>query len=85
MSQVLELAGGKLTNLTAGTDIEVSEGPFGDNAAPRGGAPSPPIWTPDGAGIVEDLGHAQFLAEDAFDLCHQSLISISTPDDRFRR
>ena len=53
---VMEIAGGKMTNLTAGTDIEVDAGPFGDNAAPRGGAPSPPIWTQDGSGIIERVG-----------------------------
>jgi hypothetical protein len=36
------------------------------------------------AGLLEDLGHAQLLAQDAFDLAH-SLISMSTPAERFRR
>jgi dipeptidyl aminopeptidase/acylaminoacyl peptidase len=53
---VLEVEGGKLTNLTAGTDIEVEDGPFGDNAAPRGNASSPPIWTPDAKGIIDRVG-----------------------------
>ena len=38
----------------------------------------------DRARLFEDLGHAQLLAEDAFDLGH-SLISMSTPAERFRR
>src|ERR1700693_4723628 len=37
-----------------------------------------------GPGVLEDLGHAQLLSEDAFHVCH-SLISISTPAERFRR
>ena len=53
---VLDIDGGKLTGLTTGTDIEVGEGPGGDNAAPRGNAPSPPIWTADGSGIIVRVG-----------------------------
>ena len=40
-------------NLTAAFDYDVGSGVGGDNAAPRGGAGSPPIWTGDGRGIVE--------------------------------
>jgi dipeptidyl aminopeptidase/acylaminoacyl peptidase len=50
----LELtSGGKLTNLTANMDIDVGEGVFGDNRAPRGDSGSSPIWTPDGKAIIE--------------------------------
>ena len=50
----LELTpGGKLTNLTANLDIDVGEGVFGDNHAPRGDSSSRPIWTPDGKAIIE--------------------------------
>jgi len=53
----LELTpGGRLTNLTAGFDSDVGDGVFGDNRAPRGNAPSAPIWTPDGKAIIELVG-----------------------------
>jgi len=49
----LELApGGKLTNVTAGTDIEAGDGVGGDNRTPRGNGPSRPIWTADGNAII---------------------------------
>src|SRR5207249_3847558 len=35
--------------------------------------------------VVEDLGHAQLLPEDPLDVAHQSLISMSTPAERFSR
>src|SRR6266540_6225475 len=40
----------------------------------------------DGPRVVEDLGHAQLRPQDALGLGHgYSLISMSTPADRFRR
>jgi len=54
----LELTpGGKLTNVTAGTDIEAGDGVGGDNRAPRGNGPSRPIWTPDGNAIIVSVAH----------------------------
>jgi dipeptidyl aminopeptidase/acylaminoacyl peptidase len=53
---VLEIDGAKLTDLTAGSDIEVEGGPFGDMEPPRGGANSLPIWAPDGNSIIERVG-----------------------------
>ncbi len=50
----LELTpGGKLTNLTANLDIDVGDGVFGDNLAPRGNSASSPMWTTDGKAIIE--------------------------------
>src|SRR4051812_45321460 len=50
----LELtAGAKPVNLTAGSEIEAGSGVGGDNRAPRGNAPSRPIWTADGNAIIE--------------------------------
>ncbi|HZE64429.1 MAG TPA: hypothetical protein VE056_11140, partial [Pyrinomonadaceae bacterium] len=43
----------KPRNLTASFDYDVGSGVGGDNAPPRAGGGSPPIWTADGRGIVE--------------------------------
>ncbi len=42
----------KPRNLTATFDYDVGSGVVGDNAPPRAGGGSPPIWTADGRGIV---------------------------------
>jgi len=42
----------KPKNLTTAFDYDVGSGVGGDNAAPRGGGGSPPIWTADGRGIA---------------------------------
>jgi dipeptidyl aminopeptidase/acylaminoacyl peptidase len=42
----------KPRNLTADFDYDVGAGVGGDNAAPRGGSGSPPIWTADARGII---------------------------------
>ena len=39
-------------NLTAEFDYDVGGGLAGDNAPPRGGGGSVPVWTPDGRGII---------------------------------
>ncbi len=46
----------KPRNLTATFDFDVGGGPFGDNAAPRGGGRNIPIWTPDGRSLIEVYG-----------------------------
>src|SRR6185503_8507486 len=51
---VIDLAANaKPRNLTPGFDYDVGSGVGGDNAPPRAGGGSPPIWTADGRGIVE--------------------------------
>jgi dipeptidyl aminopeptidase/acylaminoacyl peptidase len=49
----LDLASGKLSNLTDKLDLDVGGGVGGDNAAPRGNSGSRPIWTADGKAIIE--------------------------------
>ncbi len=50
---VMDIArGAKPRNLTADLDYDVGGGLTGDNSAPRGGSPSPPIWTAGGRSIV---------------------------------
>src|ERR1051325_4392834 len=46
----------KPRNLTATFDFDLGSGPFGDNAAPRAGGQNIPIWTPDGANLIEIYG-----------------------------
>src|SRR5437016_6580935 len=46
----------KPRNLTEKFDFDIGNGPFGDNAAPRAGGRSIPIWTPDGRSLVEIYG-----------------------------
>ncbi|HSE49899.1 MAG TPA: S9 family peptidase [Terriglobales bacterium] len=60
----LDLATGKLTNLTDKLDWDVGGGVFGDNGAPRGNSGSRPIWTADGKAIIErvaDKGRANLM------------------------
>jgi dipeptidyl aminopeptidase/acylaminoacyl peptidase len=54
---VMDLApNAKPRSLTANFDFDVASGVGGDNAAPRGGVGSPPIWTADGRGVIEVVG-----------------------------
>jgi len=46
----------KPRNLTATFDYDVGNGPFGDNASPRAGGRSAPIWTSDGKSLIEVYG-----------------------------
>src|SRR5881396_2195147 len=46
----------KPRNLTDKFDFDIGDGPFGDNAPPRAGGRSIPIWTPDGRSLVEVYG-----------------------------
>ena len=46
----------KPRNLTEKFDFDIGDGPFGDNAPPRAGGRSIPIWTPDGRSLVEIYG-----------------------------
>src|SRR3989440_892848 len=46
----------KPRNLTGQFDFDIGDGPFGDNAPPRAGGRSIPIWTPDGRSLVETYG-----------------------------
>ncbi|HSH39174.1 MAG TPA: S9 family peptidase [Chthoniobacterales bacterium] len=46
----------KPRNLTAGLDFDLGRGLTGDNAPPRAGGPSAPIWTADGRGILDVVG-----------------------------
>src|SRR6202035_1179779 len=46
----------KPRNLTDKFDFDIGDGPFGDNAPPRAGGRSAPIWSPDGRSLVEIYG-----------------------------
>jgi len=46
----------KPRNLTGNFDFDVGAGVFGDNAAPRGGGGSIPVWAPDGHSLIEIYG-----------------------------
>jgi dipeptidyl aminopeptidase/acylaminoacyl peptidase len=46
----------KPRNLTDKFDFDIGDGPFGDNAPPRAGGRSVPIWTSDGRSLVETYG-----------------------------
>jgi dipeptidyl aminopeptidase/acylaminoacyl peptidase len=45
-----------LRNLTADYDFEIGSGVGGDNAAPRGGGHSLPVWSPDGQSLIDLAG-----------------------------
>jgi dipeptidyl aminopeptidase/acylaminoacyl peptidase len=58
----------KPRNLTATFDFDIGAGLTGDQAAPRAGGGSAPIWTPDGRAIIERYakeGRANLAAFDA--------------------
>ena len=46
----------KPRNLTEKFDFDIGNGPFGDNAPPRAGGRTFPIWTPDGKSLIEVYG-----------------------------
>ena len=46
----------KPRNLTDKFDFDIGDGPFGDNAPPRAGGRSVPVWAPDGRSLVEIYG-----------------------------
>ncbi|HWY51270.1 MAG TPA: S9 family peptidase [Chthoniobacterales bacterium] len=46
----------KPRNLTEKFDFDIGDGPFGDNAPPRAGGRSVPVWAPDGRSLVEVYG-----------------------------
>ena len=50
-------AGAKPRNLTAKFDFDIGGGLTGDNAAPRGGGGSLPVWSPDGRSVI--IGYAK--------------------------
>jgi dipeptidyl aminopeptidase/acylaminoacyl peptidase len=49
-------ANAKPRNLTEKFDFDIGDGPFGDNAPPRAGGRSVPIWTPDEHSLIEIYG-----------------------------
>jgi dipeptidyl aminopeptidase/acylaminoacyl peptidase len=46
----------KPRNLTDKFDFDIGDGPFGDNAPPRAGGRSVPVWAPDGRSLAEIYG-----------------------------
>ncbi len=53
---VADLPSGAPRNLTAGYDFDVDGGLGGDQRAPRGAAPSGPVWTRDGRTLLVKVG-----------------------------
>jgi dipeptidyl aminopeptidase/acylaminoacyl peptidase len=51
-----DLAGGTPRNLTATYDFDIGGGVGGDQRAPRGGGPSPVVWSRDGRSIIVRAG-----------------------------
>ena len=49
-------ANAKTRNVTGQFDFDFGTGVFGDNAAPRGGGGSVPLWAPDGRSIIDVYG-----------------------------
>jgi dipeptidyl aminopeptidase/acylaminoacyl peptidase len=58
----------KPRNLTADFDFDVGSGVGGDNAPPRGGAGSNPVWTADGRSIISIYGKEGKANLAAFDI-----------------
>jgi dipeptidyl aminopeptidase/acylaminoacyl peptidase len=46
----------KPRNITEKFDVDLGQGVFGDNAAPRGGGGNLPVWSKDGKSIIEIYG-----------------------------
>ena len=77
----------KPRNLTDKFDFDIGDGPFGDNAPPRAGGRSTPIWTPDGRSLVEVYGKegkAILASFDATTGAASDLVSGNQAISRFR-
>lgn len=53
---VVDLPSGEPRNLTAAYDFDIDGGLGGDQRAPRGGAPSAPVWSRDGRTVFVKVG-----------------------------
>jgi len=65
----------KPRNLTEKFDYDVGIGVFGDNAPPRAGGGSRPIWTTDGSSLIEEYGKEGRTVLGSFD------VATGTPTD----
>ena len=65
-------------NLTRDFDFDVGSGVGGDNAAPRAGGGSPPIWTADGRGIMLIYGKKGQANVGIFDASTGALKDLTT-------
>jgi dipeptidyl aminopeptidase/acylaminoacyl peptidase len=77
----------KPRNLTEKFDFDVGSSVFGDNSSPRAGGGSPPIWTADGKGIIENFARDGRTNLGVFNVDNGELIEITKGDQavlRFR-
>jgi len=70
----------KPKNLTAGFDFDIGGGLTGDQAAPRAGGGTAPIWTPDGRGIIERYAKEGRANLGLFDAASGNLTEITKGD-----
>jgi dipeptidyl aminopeptidase/acylaminoacyl peptidase len=68
----------KPKNLTAAFDFDLGQGVFGDNAAPRAGGRSVPLWAPDGRKIIEVYGKQGRTILGAFDADNGAQSDLTT-------
>ena len=71
-------ANAKPRNVTGQFDFDFGSGVFGDNAAPRGGGGSVPLWSPDGRSIIDVYGKEGRTILASFD------VATGTPTDLTR-
>ena len=65
-------------NLTAEFDFDVGSGVGGDNAAPRGGAGNPPVWSNDGRNVISVFGKDGKANLGAFDVTTGKQTDVTT-------
>ncbi len=70
----------KPKNLTAGFDFDIGGGLTGDQAAPRAGGGTAPIWTPDGKAIIERYAKEGRANLGLFDATNGNLTEITKGD-----
>jgi dipeptidyl aminopeptidase/acylaminoacyl peptidase len=77
----------KPRNLTAKFDYTIGDGVFGDNETPRGRGGNLPIWSPDGASLIEVYGKEGRMILASFDVrtgAETDLTHGNQTVDRFR-
>ncbi|PYL53902.1 MAG: S9 family peptidase [Verrucomicrobia bacterium] len=75
----------KPRNLTDKFDFDIGDGPFGDNAPPRAGGRSVPIWTPDGRNLVEICGKQGKAILASFDVASGAVTDLVTGNQAIAR
>ncbi len=75
----------KPRNLTEKFDVDLGNGVFGDNAAPRGGGGNLPIWSKDGKSIIEIYGKQGRTVLASFDVASGNATDLTKGNQAVQR